>query len=216
MQWTYIVPRKARPKCQGCLCRARWRCDFCLIAKLEDGSEPTYFPGVCACNVHKEHADFLETKDLLHSLGSSGFSNQQCVLDYLSQGGIPVVAALATILDQDTLLLEVLDVCLRGGDNFAKLLAIDRTGNAEHLVCGFVYAVEHKQTNIAGKVLSLLGVFAKHGVPGSMDALRRCAKIPNSPISDAASRLIDTWDNTEQVTHPYRLGKNGSVVFPYD
>jgi hypothetical protein len=217
MQWSHIVPRKARPKCQWCLARARWRCDFCLNAKPEDGPEPTYFPGMSVCDVHKERAEFLETRELLHSLRIADFPIQECVLEYLSKGGIPVVAALATILDQDKLVLEeVLGVCLRGGDIFAQLLAIDRTGNAEHLVCGLLHAVEHKQMSIAGKALSLLGVFAKHGVAGSMDALRRCAKTPNSLISNAAIRLLDTWGSAEQVTHPYRLGVNRSVVFPYD
>src|ERR1700737_2403673 len=60
MQWTHIVPRKARPTCHLCQRRARWRCDFCLNAKL-DQAEAEYQPGMCACDLHRQHAELVKS-----------------------------------------------------------------------------------------------------------------------------------------------------------
>jgi len=215
MQWTHIVPRKARPKCQVCERRARWRCDACFNTVPDEALQGSYFPGMAACDVHREHAEFTETRDLLQAIEGADFQTQERICHYLCRGGLPVVAALAKLLlaERRRFFKAILRVCSVEGDEFARLLACPpkgKSGPVPGFIQGLLRVIEGEQPSIGREALSFLGVFAKHGVPGSIEAVRRCAKNQEATIRDAANRLLDTWDalhRFSEATYPDRRSR---------
>ena len=125
MQWTLIVPRKARPNCQQCQRRARWSCVSCMNIERNQASRCFYRPGLTVCDGHREYAELLETRWLLQAVISADQQTREGIGYYLCSGGFPVVAAFRKILDakNSAYLVPILYVCLLGGDEYARQLA---------------------------------------------------------------------------------------------
>jgi hypothetical protein len=198
MQWIEIIPRKARPKCYWCKRRARWRCDTCAQPK-NCKPAPAYFCGITVCDAHKTDMESQETSDLLRELKDADTETRNALYRYLADGGFQVVIVLSeAILAQSIgVVPEIAAICLAGGDEFARLLAREAFANpgpVVNLIHGLLKAVKPEACDAANQVISVLGLFAKHGVQGSIDALRACSKNQDVRIRDAASRYLDTWE----------------------
>jgi hypothetical protein len=163
------------------------------------------------CDIHKESTEFLEIRDLFEELVKGTRPDRQdLVRRYLYASGFSLISALSQILptEKSKNLEEVFHICSLDAVGFAKLLthrSCSNSGEVSSFFRGLLNAMKQVQDNIAMEVVTLFGVFAKYGVPGSIEALRKCLHHSNKSVRESAKRQLNMWEslNRESVaTYP--------------
>jgi hypothetical protein len=165
-------------------------------------------------------SEFRETCDLLKALQNASGEAKEAIRRYLCKHCLGVVVAngKGLLAGSSPFLKNVLECCLRAGDDFARLLGFEQNRHEAPLVRRFIWRLIHlielNSQDFGREALQLLGMLAKHGISGSVEALRRCLENSKPETRIHAARLLEDWESKEQLTHPYRIGANGAVVFP--